>query len=369
MHLTGLNDPIAYADRLTGDPREWQTLVEGAVVVESWFFRGGELFAFLAKRLAARATPSRVLCIPCCTGEEPYSLAMALREESVSTTKCSILGVDLSSRELAAARHGRYSEFSFRQIPAALKARYFKADEGAWRIDESLRSAVSFRPGNLIDANFLESEALFDLIFCRNLMIYLTPVARVRALDNLERLLSPDGLLCMGAAESLNDPRFEQVEPHEHFLYRRRAGWVEALRDPPRVEQVGSAKPPPTLQEPARAAVKPVGSAKPSPTIQDIQHARRLADRGETAAALEICRSLEGTPGVNAEVYHLMGVLHLAQGRQDDAGNCFRKALYLDPNHRDALIHMMHYHREHNDEKQAELYRQRWERLGAGGER
>jgi chemotaxis protein methyltransferase WspC len=379
MAVTGIDDPDTYADRLVKDPSEWQSFVEDTVVVESWFFRGGDLFAFLAKRIAAGSVPApfRVLSVPCCTGEEPYSLAMALREENVPASKWSILGVDLSVREIAAARHGCYSEFSFRQIPPKFKTRYFKAEAGVWRIDEDLRSAVSFRQGNLVDALFLNGEAPFDLILCRNVMIYLTPTARIQALANLERLLSPDGWLCMGSAEALNDARFEQIEPREHFLYRRKptaakpdssvadnrlVECVEALRNPPSatrsdVKRAERVKPVERVEQ--------VGSAKPPPTLQD---ARRLADRGDTEAALDICRCLENSPAVTADVYYLLGVLHLVQGSRDEAGNCFRKALYLDPDNREALMHLMHHHRERGDGKQADLYRLRLERLGAGGD-
>ena len=368
MGRLGIENPNAYAEFLIGDPREFQTLVEGTVVVESWFFRGGDVFDFLAKRIAARSNggPFRVLSVPCCTGEEPYSLAIALLEAGVPRTKWSILGVDLSSREIVSARRGNYPEFSFRQISAALKTRYFRAEKSRWQLDEKIAAAVDFRQENLVDSTFLEGEAPFDLIFCRNVTIYLTTLARVRTLNNLDRLLTPDGLLCMGHSEPLNDPRFEQFEPLEHFLYRRKSKWVAEVLESPA---------PPTAQPQLRISAPPkVGFSTPATavklpvaTVDRCAEARRLADRGDTEAALEICRRLEASSAVNAELYHLMGVLHLARGAKDEAGNCFRKALYLNSNHAESLVLLIHHSRERGDSKQAELYRLRLERLSAGG--
>ena len=199
------------------------------VVSETWFLRGGELFAYLAEH--ARTTlrgrgPNgvfRALSVPCSTGEEPYSLAIALADLGLSPARFRIDGVDISPRAINQARRGVFGQLSFRQTPPEVRHRHFRPVEGGWEIDPFLRSCVRFSSGNLLDPSFRGLERPYDLIFCRNLFIYLHPAAREQGLAVLTRLLAPQGLLCLGHAESLDpeDGRFERVGPDGFFLYRR----------------------------------------------------------------------------------------------------------------------------------------------------
>src|SRR5262249_47105557 len=131
--------------------------------------------------------------------------------------------VDLSPRLLDLARRGRYPELSFRQLDEGLKRRHFTATPDGWEISATLREAVHFCQGNLVAPGFLAGEPPFDLVFCRNLFIYLAAPARRRARDPLDRLLAPEGLLCMGHAEPLDpaEGRFRATGPAGFFLYRR----------------------------------------------------------------------------------------------------------------------------------------------------
>src|SRR5262249_8781045 len=158
----------------------FEALVEEVVVPETWFFRGAGLFTDLAKRIrnTALSRPFRVLSVPCSTGEEPYSLAIALAEANVSPQAFTLEGVDLSGRSVERAQRGCYGAFSFRQTDPGLHDRYFRPAGREWEIDATLRQAVRFRTGNLVDPQFLWGEAPYDLILCRNLLIYLHPEAR-----------------------------------------------------------------------------------------------------------------------------------------------------------------------------------------------
>src|SRR5262249_5758451 len=145
----------------------------------------------------------RVLSVPCSTGEEPYSLALALLEAGVAPSSWQIDAVDLSPRHIERAGRGVFGEFSFRQTPPELRQRYFRRIAAGWEPEPALRALVRFRQGNLLAAFFLAGEEPFDLIFCRNLFIYLLPAARRRALETLDRLLAAEGWLCMGHAEPI----------------------------------------------------------------------------------------------------------------------------------------------------------------------
>ena len=136
---------------------------------------------------------------------------------------CHLDAVDINSRHLEQARQGQYSEFSFRQTDAELRSRYFRPVENQWQIEESLRAAVHFRQGNLVDADFLTGESPYDLIFCRNLLIYLHDAARQHVARTLDRLLAPQGLVRMGHAEPLSsiDRGFSYTGPDGFFLFCR----------------------------------------------------------------------------------------------------------------------------------------------------
>jgi chemotaxis protein methyltransferase WspC len=378
MQAAGQTDPAVFAARLAGDPAEFEALVDQLVVPETWFFRGGEIFRHLAGLVAgmARGRPGgpavRILSVPCSTGEEPYSLAIALRDAGVPETACTLDALDLSPQNLDRARAGRYPDFSFRQTKVEVRRRYFRETDGKWEIDPGVRQKVRFRAGNLIDPLFLAGEPPFDLVLCRNLFIYLHPEARRRAGDAINRLLAAGGWLCMGHAEPihLSDARFQPAGPEGMFLYRRRVGdtkqqaaWRAPVGAPPEVRLSLKA----AVVEPAQKAPKVVASGA-SPPAPDLVELRQLADRGYLDQAWAGCRGLMERAGPSADVLALMGVIHLARQEGDDAVTCFRKALYWQPDHPEALTHLMLRALQAGDTAQAARLRERLERRTAGGE-
>jgi chemotaxis protein methyltransferase WspC len=396
MQATAVADPAAFAARLAGDPAQFEALVDQLVVPETWFFRGGEVFRHPACLVAgmAREQPGgpavRILSVPCSTGEEPYSLAIALGEVGVPETSWTLDAVDLSTQHLDRARTGRYSDFSFRQTEAEVRRRYFREANGKWEIEPGLRQKARFRAGNLIDPLFLAGEPPFDLVLCRNLFIYLRPEARRQAADAIDRLLAADGWLCMGHAEPihLSDTRFQPAGPEGLFLYRRQAGTKRQLAAGSRQEvaqQAGGSRqeaasnrpkgaPPevrPRLQPESmeRTQLAPqeatCGTTLP---LLDLVEVRRLADRGHLDQAWEGCMALLERAEPSADVLALMGVIHLARQETDDAVTCFRKALYWQPDHPEALTHLMLRAQQAGDSAQAARLRERLQRRTAGGD-
>src|SRR5262249_14014728 len=298
MQALGLSAVDDYAARLIHDLGEFQTLVADLTVPETWFFRGGEIFAYLARHIAqaTRQQPSgakyRVLSVPCSSGEEPYSLAIALTQEGVPPASWMIQGVDIDPRLIERARQGRFSQLSFRETAPELRKRYFQASEGTWELEPAIRSLVHFQEGNLLAPRFLAGETNFDLIFCRNLFIYLHPAARVRALAALDQLLAPQGFLCMGHAESLDslNSGFVRTGPQAFFLYHRtpeRAG----AGSPDRAPAPG---PPPVLGSPRRQATARLETetrATAPTSIDLLVQARQQADNGQIQQALDACQA------------------------------------------------------------------------------
>src|SRR5262249_44739561 len=144
-------------------------------------------------------------CVPCCAGEEPYSAAMTLLAAGLPAERFSVDGVDISRRMLRRAAEGTYTETAFRERDAEwllLRERYCRHAGNGCTVTKEVRSAVRFLHGNLVAADFLAGEPPYDVIFCRNLFIYLDDDARTVALANLRRLLAPEGLLYVGHVEA-----------------------------------------------------------------------------------------------------------------------------------------------------------------------
>jgi chemotaxis protein methyltransferase WspC len=361
MRALGLTAPAEYATRLVEDVQAFQNLVDEVTVPETWFFRGGEVFAFLVKHVAeaVQRQPAgeryRILSVPCSTGEEPYTLALALVEAGVPPSAWRIEGVDLSSRLVERARQGRFGDFSFRQTAPDLRQRYFRLIDGSWELDPALRSLVRFTQGNLLAPFFLAGEKPFDLIFCRNLLIYLHAAARRRMLDTLDRLLAPRGLLCMGHAEPLDflDPRFGRIGPEGAFLYHR-----PALRAPAQALAVVASP----RREPAPLPQATPRSTPPVP-VDLLARARQQADAGRLDDALATCQAHLDGCGPSPDLFGLMGVLHQAHQDKAEAARCFQRALYLEPAHHESLTHLMLLCQEQGDHRQAERLRRRLERV------
>lgn len=351
MRARGVDAPAAYAGVLAADPAEWGALVEELVVPESWFFRGGgaffrQLARWVRERAAAR--PVRVLSVPCGCGEEPYSLAMALDEDGVPPTLYRIDATDLSPASVRRAEVGRYPAFAFRETGADPRPRYFRETaSGRWELDQRVRTAVHFRVGNLVAPDFLAGESPFDLILCRNLFIYLTDEARARAVANLHRLLAPGGRLGLTPAEADRVPTglFKPDGPAATAMFLRSddPAPVVAPRSGVIPRPVPFVAPPRSgvIPQPAPAVlVEPLPA--PAPGYEHVPlpgTAREWADAGKLDDARAACeRAVRAGP--TAEWFSLLGVIELAAGRGAAAEDAFRRALYLDPDHREALTHL-----------------------------
>jgi chemotaxis protein methyltransferase WspC len=224
----------------------------------------------------------------------------------------------------------------------------------------AIRPLVRFTHGNLLAPFFRTGEKPFDLIFCRNLLIYLHAAARRRVVDTLDRLLARQGFLCMGHAEplSLLEGRFERIGPEGTFLYRRPA---------PKV-----ADPQPVVGAPVRRSPAPLSEAGPQATpplsVDLLAQARKQADAGHIDDALTICRTHLRCGGPSPDLLSLMGVLHQARQEKAEAAQCFQPALYLEPAHRESLTHWMLLCQEQGDHRQAERLRRRLARGASEGE-
>ena len=191
---------------------EWARVFDALSVQETYFWREADHFRALASviipRLIERQRRTiRIWSIPCASGEEPLSIAMALSEaKAFAEARIEIHASDASEAALAKARAGRYGRRSFRQLPDELKEKYFTR-QGAreeWTIKPELSARVtSWSRVNIVNAAERDPRASADIIFCRNLFIYFTPACVREVAFNLARAMPSPGYLCVGAAESL----------------------------------------------------------------------------------------------------------------------------------------------------------------------
>lgn len=190
---------------------EQRALIEQCVVPETWFFREREAFVALAARALERlraepSLPLRVLSAPCSTGEEPYSAAMALVDAGIDPARLQIDALDISARAIARAQRAEYGRNSFRGHALEFRARHFTPTADGWRLDARIRDCVRFRRANLLELGGpgqAGDEGRYDFIFCRNVLIYFEPDRKAEVLNRMARILADDGVIVLGASESV----------------------------------------------------------------------------------------------------------------------------------------------------------------------
>jgi chemotaxis protein methyltransferase WspC len=359
-------DTQAYWDLLHGAADEFQALIEAVVVPETWFFRHREALLALGRIAAERAFADsrrtlRLLSLPCSSGEEPYSIAMALLDAGVPPGRFRIDAVDISARALARARQGEYGANAFRSAPLDFRDRYFTAVPDGYVLDARVRAQVRLLQGNLVEPGLLAGEPPYDFVFCRNLLIYFDAPGQRRAVRRLARLTMADGLLFVGPAEAsvLSAQGLEAIGMPLTFAFRKPArpapGAVAPRASTPAQPPVHTSQPPrmaapPRLPMPP-ASMRPAAVRAPLPPAPAAAADRRrealagiaaMADRGELEAATAACLALleQATPQADADAYCMLGVLHDAAARAAQAHAAYRKALYLDPAHQESLYHL-----------------------------
>lgn len=342
MAACQMSSPDAYWQRLRSTAGEIQALVEAVVVSETWFFRDPRAFTAVAEHAHRSAKQEKLhfLCVPCSTGEEPYSLAMALLDSGLPAARFHIDAIDVSERVLIHARTGIYGRNSFRGRDLAFRERHFQQIPAGCVLDPAVRKTVHFHRANLLEETSMPPGRTYDAIFCRNLLIYFDEATQRRAIKALERLLNPDGLFCVGPAETgllaAHDFTHTRISLAFAFTKGRPKPAVVPAAAPVKKRFAPLPPPPPPSLQP-RFAPKPV--AAPLAPAPDLADAQRLADEGRLTEVAAICHASLQKCGASAQAYYLLGLVSDAAGRGEEAIVFYRKALYLNPQHHDALLH------------------------------
>jgi chemotaxis protein methyltransferase CheR len=211
---------------------EWRRVEAALAVNETYFWREVDQIRAAAEILvpelqaAAPGKPVRIWHAACATGEEPYSMAIALEEAGCfAQGPVEIIATDFNENALKTARLGKYRERSFRALPVELRRRYFieHPETGYSELAEHVRSRVLFTYLNLVDEAAIQRMSGFQIIFCRNAFIYFSLASTLRVVENFHQVLTSPGYLCVAAAESLLKitALFDLVEIGGAFMYRK----------------------------------------------------------------------------------------------------------------------------------------------------
>ena len=228
--------PSYFAMLRSDADHEIEHLVNAFTVNETYFYREDhQLRCMTANLLADILTrkkaedPIRIWSIPCSTGEEPYSIAIWLMENwsEVDKYNIEIVGSDIDTKALKAAAEGIYGARALMRLSREVVDRYFERLEGGQvQIDGGLRNSVQFTRANLIDAQDMARYRDFDIVFCRNVLIYFDDASRRMAAENLYDCLRPGGFICLGHSETMSriSPLFSVCRFSDAIVYRRPEG-------------------------------------------------------------------------------------------------------------------------------------------------
>lgn len=323
-----------------------ETLAACFTVGETYFFRQIRQFEILEEKIIPEIIQARqnerrlrIWSAGCCTGEEPYSLAMLLDKfaSELAGWHVSILATDVNAKFLRKAEAGVYGDWSFREVPQWVKEKYFrKLPQGKLEILPRLKEAVTFSLLNLAEdayPSLLNGTNAMDVIFCRNVLMYFHPDRAADVIASLKLCLGDSGCLFVSPSEVSQTAfsRFEALRYPDVTVYRQgRASSLES-----HVVQREA--------EPGRKATVPgeyVGLASfellgaDAAAIRDPQSlivlARTLANQGRLVEALKRCDEAIALNKLDASTHYLKGAILQEQGLMGDAAASLRRALYLD---------------------------------------
>jgi chemotaxis protein methyltransferase WspC len=366
----GLLDTQTYWQHLNSSKLELQELIEAVVVPETWFLRDREAFHALTRVVHTEWLPAhpggelRMLSIPCSTGEEPYSMAIALLDTGFPVERLRIDAVDISERAIEKAQRAIYGKNSFRGADIHFRNRYFQQSGRDWKLSETVRKHVHFRQGNLFDPDVFPGSETYDIIFCRNLLIYFDLDARDRAIRTLLRLLTVQGLLFVGPSETGLLLPYDLVSAKMPlaFAFRKAGALVRVSHAKATLRRKISSIRLPQAATHARKQLLPQPAA-PSSASSVFNEIERLANEGNLVEAATSCEAYLREHGPSAQALHLLGVIHGAIGNHTAAAEHYRKALYLEPQHHEALIHLAFLLEKQGDARGARVLRERVQRL------
>jgi chemotaxis protein methyltransferase CheR len=357
MAREGVTDARSYRALLEREPRVFEALISALTIPESYFFREPAHFDLMQRELLPALVRSRgpshtlqLWSAGCAGGEEPYSLAVMLERVGLAE-QGRVLGTDISQAALQRAESALYSRWALRATAARDVACYFREERGQYRLISRVQQHVRLQQHNLAAQPYPAPSCAafgFDLILCRNVLIYFDAASTMQVGQRLARSLAPDGWLLLGPSDPALDlePWCERVRSSSALLYRRRAGHESATSSASISMRSGDAAPTAALQ---RTAVVPLANSssawgrgrdgaalevaspdEPSDSVDPAATVQRLGAELGARAAESACRDELKRHPLDAELHLTHAKLLIELGQDDVAELSLRRALYLD---------------------------------------
>lgn len=272
-------------------------------------------------------------------------MAMSLLDAGLAADRFSIDALDISAQTLARANAGIYGKNSFRGDDLGFRASHFTPIPAGFRISDAARASIRFRQANLLAMEAGGPANGYDVVFCRNLLIYFDLMTQRRAIEILRRLVTPDGLLFVGPGEAnlLLAAGFASARIPLAFAFSKTGATPIGQEPAPRPRRPALATAPAAAPQ-GRAAFATarasLASAAVATKYPGVAEARQLADQGRLIDAAKACEDHLRHEPSSIEAWRLLGVLRDASGESAGAADCYRKALYLDPVDRETLEHL-----------------------------
>lgn len=371
LRITKTKDLSDYYELLIKNPKEFQELIELLVVPETWFFREPEALYQIAKFANERIMKNqtidlfKILCLPCSSGEEAFSLAMALDRAGISSSKYKIDAVDISKKALVKAETGVYGRNSFRGKSLDFREAYFQKKEYGYVVSDKLRKPINFIYHNVFSPSFSKKRELYPVILCRNLLIYLSPKGKKQLLDVLDKLLLPTGILVVGKVEAdiVLSHGYVSVDEKKQ-IFQKMHSIAVTDNEVPIVKSESIFK---SLQELAEKVPLEALSAKSgkkeikqkTDNLPTLEAAIESANKGKLDEAEALGNEYLKNNHLDPCVYYLLGLISQARGIDEKAEHFFQKALYLKPDYYDVLVYLHLLYQKKGNPQQAKIYKTR----------
>lgn len=218
----GFSSFVQFLSALEKDRDLMNEFLDRMTINVSEFYRNGKRWEVLQNKIFPKllATNKRlkIWSAACSTGEEPYSLAMVLSHH-VPLSQIGILATDLDENVIQKAKLGLYPERSLVEVPKDIQSKYFQKEGPFYKVNDEIKRTVTFKKHNLLKDSY---ESNFDLIVCRNVMIYFTEEAKDQIYENFSKSLRPGGILFVGSTEQIFNPARYGFEVEDTFFYRKK---------------------------------------------------------------------------------------------------------------------------------------------------
>ena len=377
-----INHANSYLSRLLKDEDELNELVEEVVVPETWFFRNLVPFEALSaclpdisKRSNLKEKPLKILSLPCSTGEEPYSIAITLLEIGLNEGEFKIDAQDISKRAIRKARRAIYGKHSFREKSEINLEKYFRNTRSGKQLLPLVHDRVNFIRSNIMKDMIIPEPEYYDIIFCRNLLIYFDRKTQKEVLGKLHYMLKPGGTLFVGHAETseVEKKYFSKVNTPKSFAYKKNKLGVSQIKKErsdhtdklitiyENLVEITQKDAELISKNNNLAVIRKTSRAnkKIKKVENEWKNIESLIEKGQLFDASTQCeKQLKQKPD-DAEAYYFLALISKMEGSTGAAELLLKKAVYLNPDHHKALSLFSFLAQQRGDDGLAETLRRR----------